>query len=852
MLLENPQPGAQVACPFCQKPFAIGAERGVAGRKVGAYELIEKVGSGRMGAVFKARRAGDGQVVALKLLKTTLAQSPTFVQRFQREIQASAALDHPNLVKAFDFGMADGYYYFAMEFIDGETLAAMLARGQKLDEAQALGVAQAVAEAVRCAWEKKIVHRDIKPENLMAEKGGRVRLMDMGLAKEVDDPGATVTQAGGVLGSPAYAAPEQLRGETSVDVRADLYAMGTTLYHLVCGQQPFTGPTSGVVASKQLSEPLPDPRLLTPTLSASFCKFLERLTEKNPRDRYQTPEDVLQAIEHVRSPEAASELADKTRPKPKPPPRPGGMSKGMRQVLPISAAGVLIVIVALMYFFTRGSPSGKIPAGPVMGNPSETTTTKPRAAAKATGKGPGSTTPSGTKAARPVERPGRAPEFLARLAQLPQVKGLMADELFRGKFDLPGDGRVVLEYGFEKAEEYRDWGYRGQKAGPLVCAGGGTGLHARFLEGDFKVECEAVLRKGAELGLTLHDPLAAAGATATLFGASAAGSFLRVRAGTGLEWKESEKQKGAAVGERLPLVLERQKDKVVGSCGTVRLEMALPASGPVALRVHAGPESEAEFSPVRVEGKLDPAWVNADLSRLEDRQWLLHALELERPGENFALALRPGTVVELPKGFGENREWAVEMFIQVVCAGEGRNPLPPLFVCGTPGGASDVLDIEPQSMRPRLHFGLTRPAVPDVLGFAPIQLGEWYHLAVSSDGATVRLFLNGVLDSEFPLPAAETPLAAAAWTGIGSAQALAEGSEIRVDDLRCSRTVRYKNISFKPRPQSMRADEATWLLLRLDEKAGDLLKNGGGQMKADGKVTGGHWVSMEEAIAHRQ
>jgi|GEM_PF-4835967 len=266
---------------------------------IGNYEILENLGDGQQGIVYKARSLANQQIIALKILKPQLAEVEAFTARFQREAVAMTTFDHPYLVKAFEFGVADGLHFCAMEFVEGETLYEKLRRRETLDERQALYVAQCVVHGLQYAWERGIVHRDIKPANIMIQTDGRIRLMDMGLAKNVQDEGSTVTQAGAVVGSPAYASPEQLKGQMDIDVRTDFYGVGTTLFHLVCGRTPFDGPSAGVVASQNLSNPMPDPREFNPELSDHFCTFLRWLTEKNAGDRYQTPREVIEAIDHV-------------------------------------------------------------------------------------------------------------------------------------------------------------------------------------------------------------------------------------------------------------------------------------------------------------------------------------------------------------------------------------------------------------------------------------------------------------------------------------------------------------------------------------------------------------------------
>ncbi|MBI2191197.1 MAG: serine/threonine protein kinase [Planctomycetes bacterium] len=322
-------PGPGTVCPRCGRPVQTpgpSAAEGVglpgggfAGEKkgtatipkfLGGFELLEKIGAGGMGTVFKARQVSLNKIVALKVLKPSLARNQKFVERFRREARSAAKLNHPNIVTAIEVGEAEGYHFFAMEYIEGETLARRVKHGGRLDEPAALDVAEQVALALSHAWKEGIIHRDIKPENIMLAASGEARVMDMGLAKSVEQGDATVTQAGGVIGTPAYASPEQLRGEVhDLDVRTDIYSLGCTLYFSVTGRMPFEGPTAAVIMARNLEETLPPVTEARPDLSTGFGTLLRRMVEKDRKKRYANPEELLAAIGKVRRGEPVESAA---------------------------------------------------------------------------------------------------------------------------------------------------------------------------------------------------------------------------------------------------------------------------------------------------------------------------------------------------------------------------------------------------------------------------------------------------------------------------------------------------------------------------------------------------------------
>jgi serine/threonine-protein kinase len=252
-----------------------------------------------MGAVFLARQVSLRRNVALKVLTPRLAKDENYVRRFFREARSAAALHHPNVVTAIDVGTEGHYKYFVMEYVEGPTVAKLLERGGALDERRAISIAIQVANALDHAHQNGFVHRDIKPANIILTGQGVAKLCDLGLAKEVTDAGGD-TQEGQTLGTPDYISPEQARGEADIDIRSDVYSLGATLFHMVTGQVPFPGPTPPVVMTKHLTVPAPLASQVQPTVTAGTSTVIRKMMEKNPDDRYQTPAELLEALDAAR------------------------------------------------------------------------------------------------------------------------------------------------------------------------------------------------------------------------------------------------------------------------------------------------------------------------------------------------------------------------------------------------------------------------------------------------------------------------------------------------------------------------------------------------------------------------
>ncbi|MCY3022047.1 MAG: protein kinase [Planctomycetota bacterium] len=291
----------------------------VLNKELGDFVLLERIGQGGMGTVFKAVQKSLDRLVAVKVLSPHVAKDRDFIERFKREAKAAAALNHPNIVRAIMVGEAQGLHYFVMELLDGETARQRLDREGPLPLADVLEIARQTALALAHAHRKGILHRDIKPENLMLSEGPEglmVKVMDMGLARLLRQD-SSLTQEGTALGTPLYNAPEQARGAKELTPACDLYALGATLFHLATGKPPFEGESAVVIMTQHVTEPPPNPQDINPELPDEFCTFLLQLLAKDPEERYESAEvlaaDLQAAIDGTALERAPSDGGDTAR-----------------------------------------------------------------------------------------------------------------------------------------------------------------------------------------------------------------------------------------------------------------------------------------------------------------------------------------------------------------------------------------------------------------------------------------------------------------------------------------------------------------------------------------------------------
>ncbi|MBW8041184.1 MAG: serine/threonine protein kinase [Planctomycetes bacterium] len=276
-------------------------EQKAAAHRIPGYKILGKLGSGAMAIVYQARQLSLNRMVAIKVLPKRFSENPEYVERFYKEGQAAAKLNHTNIVQAYDVGQAGGYSYFVMEFVEGKTLYEDLSAGKIFSEKEATDVVIQVAHALAHAHARGLIHRDIKPKNIMTTTGGKVKLADMGLARETADIEAAQSEAGKAYGTPYYIAPEQIRGEIDIDGRADIYGLGATFYHIVTGRVPFMADNPSDVMRKHLRDPLVPPDHINTSLSAGISEVIEIMMAKRKKNRYKNVEELLIDLEAIRN-----------------------------------------------------------------------------------------------------------------------------------------------------------------------------------------------------------------------------------------------------------------------------------------------------------------------------------------------------------------------------------------------------------------------------------------------------------------------------------------------------------------------------------------------------------------------
>jgi len=265
------------------------------GRELAGYTILRKIGVGGMGIVYQGHHQSLDRMAAIKFLSPQLAGDPAYVQLFLREARAAAKLSHPNLVTVYDAGSVGAdVFYFIMEYVDGRDLEMVQEESGLLPVKQAVEYVRQAAAALGYAHQKQIIHRDVKPENLMLTREGVIKVADMGLAKWMGEDSA-MTRGGWLMGSPYYISPERLRDQHAADARSDIYSLGATFYHLLTGRVPYEG-TPPVVMAQHLEAPLPNPLEANPDLDFDVCDIVQRMMAKNPDDRFQTMEEVQEAL----------------------------------------------------------------------------------------------------------------------------------------------------------------------------------------------------------------------------------------------------------------------------------------------------------------------------------------------------------------------------------------------------------------------------------------------------------------------------------------------------------------------------------------------------------------------------
>jgi serine/threonine protein kinase len=266
---------------------------------IGRYKVLERLGAGRAGSVYLCAHEPSHRRVAVKVLPTALADDPACLERFYREARALAALDHPNIVRAYDIDQDENLHFLVMEYVDGSSLQYIAEKCGPMDVLRAAHYMRQAALGLQHAHESAgIVHRDIKPGDILVGRDGRVKLIDMGLVRFTRDEGTILTATHGeaILGTPDYMAPEQVLDPHGVDIRADIYSLGATFYFCLTRYTPFPG---GTAAQKLVWHQTrqPDPvRQVRPRVPEDLAALVKRMMAKDPAQRPQTPQEVADAL----------------------------------------------------------------------------------------------------------------------------------------------------------------------------------------------------------------------------------------------------------------------------------------------------------------------------------------------------------------------------------------------------------------------------------------------------------------------------------------------------------------------------------------------------------------------------
>jgi len=274
-------------------------------------QLVEKIGRSKQAVVYKCMQKSKGRMLAVKILSAQASADVEARNSFIREGRSAARLVHPNIVRIWGVAPFKDTLLLAMEYVDGGSVADLLAAQPRLDPREAVRIIRAAAEGLAYAHRQGFIHRDIKPHNILLGRDGQVKIADMGIARRNADLEAAFAEVGRAYGTPYYLSPEQVRGDPDIDFRADIYSLGATFYQMLAGRPPFASPDPQSLYKMHLTAPVPDPRRFVPELPESIFRILEKALAKKAADRFANCEAFIKALDQTGLVE-----------RPKPPPAP--------------------------------------------------------------------------------------------------------------------------------------------------------------------------------------------------------------------------------------------------------------------------------------------------------------------------------------------------------------------------------------------------------------------------------------------------------------------------------------------------------------------------------------------------